>query len=818
MENNTPESGGSFMEKLSTFIVDKRNLIYLIVVLLIIFSMFSRNWVEVENDLTAYLPDSSETKKALDVMEDQFITYGTAQVMVANITQEEAAKLHDTLKDIKGVQSVDYDETSDHYNNFSALFSVTFDYDEKNDACLDSLEAVKEALADYDLYLSTDLGNTQAEIIDREINMIMVYVAVVIVTVLLLTSETYGEVPVLILTFVVALIINQGTNFLLGKISFVSNSVTSILQLALSIDYAIIFCNRFKEEHRLLPIREAVITALAKSIPEIGSSCLTTVGGLVAMLFMQFKLGPDMAICLIKAIAFALLSAFLVMPGLLMLFGPLIEKTGHRSFVPKIPFVGHIDYATRHVVPVVFVVLIVFAFQLSSQCPYAYGYSILSTPKLNDTQIAEQMIEDNFGSSNMVALVVPAGNFDKEREMLAEIESHEEVDYTMGLTNIEAMDGYMLADKLTPRQFAELAGLDYEVAEVVYAAYAANQEDYGQLAGKLSTYQVPLIDMMLYVCDQIDSGIVSLSEDQTQTLKDAQTQMLSAKNQLQGTEFSRMLIYLTLPVSGDETYAFTDTLLDIARSYYPDGDVYIAGDSTSEYDFEKSFAVDNTVVSILSVLIVLVVLLFTFKSAGMPILLILVIQGAIWINFSFPTITGKYLFYLAYLIVSSIQMGANIDYAIVIASRYQELKTKMDHRSAITETMNFAFPTIITSGAIMSVSGFLIGSMTSEPVIAGIGESLGRGTVISIILVMFVLPQILLIGSGVVDRTSFSVPGVGVGERKTGHGKIAVNGMVRGKVNGTIRGIVRGTVEGDIDLNLISGSVENDEEGDEDDE
>lgn len=149
----------------------------------------------------------------------------------------------------------------------------------------------------------------------------------------------------------------------------------------------------------------------------------------------------------------------------------------------------------------------------------------------------------------------------------------------------------MLADKLTPRQFAELAGLDYEVAEVVYAAYAANQEDYGQLAGKLSTYQVPLIDMMLYVCDQIDSGIVSLSEDQTQTLKDAQTQMLSAKNQLQGTDFSRMLIYLTLPVSGDETYAFTDTLLDIARSYYPDGDVYIAGDSTSEYDFEKSFAV-----------------------------------------------------------------------------------------------------------------------------------------------------------------------------------------------------------------------------------
>ena len=320
--NQTAEgSGASFMEKVSAFIVDKRSLIFLITIILLIFSAFSRNWVEVESDLTYYLPEDSETKQALNVMDEQFITYGTAKIMVANITLDEAAALNDTIKSIRGVQMVDYDETEDHYKNLSALYSVTFDYSEDDDACLTSLDAVKEALASYDVYVSTDLGNTQEETIDHEINIIMIYVAVVIVVVLLLTSETYGEVPVLILTFVVALVINQGTNYLLGKISFVSNSVTSILQLALSIDYAIIFCNHFKEEHRLFPIREAVIAALSKSIPEIGASCLTTVGGMVAMLFMQFKLGPDMAICLIKSIAFALLSAFLVMPGLLMLFG-----------------------------------------------------------------------------------------------------------------------------------------------------------------------------------------------------------------------------------------------------------------------------------------------------------------------------------------------------------------------------------------------------------------------------------------------------------------------------------------------------------------
>ena len=809
---NASSGGESFMVKLSTFIVDKRNLFFLITIILVIFSMFSRNWVEVENDLTFYLPEDSETKKALNVMDGEFTTYGTAEVMVANIAYEDAERMLDDLKEIKGVQSIDFDDTTDHYNNASALYSITFNYDETDDACLESLDKVKEYLSGQDIYVKTELGNTQAETIEREINMIMVYVAIVIVAVLLFTSETYGEIPVLILTFGVGMIVNQGTNYLLGKISFVSNSVTSILQLALSIDYAIIFCNRFKEEHKSLPIREAVILALSKSIPEIGASSLTTIGGLVAMLFMQFRLGPDMAICLIKSIGFALLSAFVVMPGLLVLFGPLIDRTGHKNFVPKISFIGSYDYATRHIVPIIFIVVLFFAFRLSNDCPYAYGYSVLSTPKLNETQIAENMIEDNFSSSNMMALVVPKGDYEKEAQLLKELESYDEVDYTMGLANIDALDGYKLADKLTPRQFAELAGLDYEAAQVVYAAYAAENESYGELVGNIATYKVPLIDMFLYVCDKVDSGVVTLSDEQTDMLHDAEVQMTSAKNQLQGETYSRMLLYLTLPVSGDETYHFTDKILEIARSYYPDEDVFLAGNSTNEYDFEKSFAVDNTVVSIVSVLIVLVVLLFTFNSAGMPLLLILVIQGSIWINFSFPTITGKYLFFLGYLVVSSIQMGANIDYAIVIGSRYQELKAKMTKKAAIIDTLNFAFPTIITSGSILAISGFLIGNLTSEPVIAGIGESLGRGTVISIFLVMLVLPQILLTGTAFIDKTSFSMPGVSVGEHRALSGKVFVNGMVRGHISGNVRGQICAMVDGDVDLNVISGSA--DEESD----
>lgn len=812
-EHKKVGGSGNLMMTLAEFIVDKRNLIFLIVIIGMIFSAFSTGWIEVENNLQEFLPDDSETRQGLDVMEDQFITYGTAQVMVANISMETANQLYDELRELDGIQSITYTET-DHYKDVSALYTVTFDYSETDDQCLTALDELKAHLDGYDFYVSTALGNSIAEIIDSEVSVIMVLVAVIVVAVLLFTCESYGEVPVLLLTFVTAMILNQGSNFLLGKISFVSNSVTSILQLALSLDYAVILSNRFREEREHLELRDAVVVALSKGIPEIGASSLTTIGGLLAMMFMQFKIGPDMAICLIKAVLFALLSVFLVMPGLLMLFGSLIDKTRHKSFVPHIPFVGKFAWASRHIIPPIFVVVGLLAFHFSNECPYVYGYGEIETPKMNYVQESDSMIADSFGATNFVALVYPRDDYSVEAKMLAELDEYEEVDFSMGLSNVEAMDGYMLADKLTPRQFAELAGLDYEIAQMVYAAYGAKNEEYGEIVSNISTYSVPLIDMMLFVCEQLDQGLVSLEAEQMDMLNEAKVQMLSAKNQLQGEDYNRVLVYLNLPEGGEETYAFLDTMRAIARKYYPDGDIYVVGDSSVEQDFKLSFASDNLVITIVSILIVLVVLLFTFKSAAMPLLLIIVIQGAIWINFSIPTFTKEPLFFMSYLVVSSIQMGANIDYAIVIASRYQEIKNGMDHRTAIIETMNFAFHTILTSGSILAIAGTLIGMMTSEAAIVGIGQSIGRGTLVSICLVMFVLPQILLVGSGIADKTSFSMPLALKTKSASGH--IKVDGMVRGEIHGYVSGIVRADIDGDVNLKLLSGAVT--EEGDSKDE
>lgn len=804
----------NFMLKVATFIVDRRNLFFLLFGIAIIFSLIASRWVKVENDLKKYLPDTAETSVGLKLMDEQFITYGSADVMVTNITLEEAKKINEILESRDDIYMVSFDESSEHYNNFSALYNITFSYPETDERAITALEDVQNELEGYDIYVSTTLGDQRAELVNHEMDIVSILVAVVVLTVLILTSQTYAEVPVLLITFGASAILSAGTNFLFGTISYISDSVTIVLQLALSVDYAIILCNRYKEEHQNLPVREADIIALSKAIPEIIASSLTTIGGLVAMMFMKFKIGPDLAMCLIKAIFLSLLSVFTLMPGLLILFGPWMDKTKHKSFIPNIPFVGKFDYHTRFFIAPLFVVIIVAAFLIQRHCPIVYGESLIETPIQNEVQIAEERIAESFGKSNVLALIVPAGNYETERKLLNELEKHPEVDYTQGLCNTEAMDGYMLTDMLTAREFSELMDVDYEVAELLYMAYAVNDENYAKIVNGFSGYKISLIDSVMFLYDEVKEGYVTLDSETEETLRDAYNKMKMAKEQLQGEDYSRMLVYLTLPEEGDETFSFLDQMHIIAGKYYDKDNVYVIGNATSDYDLKKSYETDSKVTSVISILAVLAVLLFTFLSAGMPVLLILVIQGAIWLNFAFPALEHKNLFFLSYMIVSSIQMGANIDYAIVISGRYTEERKYRLKKEAIIETLNFAFPTIITSGSMMILSGFFIGKMTSNGAISGIGESLARGTIISILLVMFVLPQILMVGEKIIEKTSFKFSSPIKLTRR--FGTVRVDGLVRGHVNGTVVGTMHAIVKGEVNAVVTMGEMTGPvEEGDE---
>ena len=811
MDKKEEKNKSSGMEKIASFIVDRRNLFFLIYIFAILFSIFSIGWVQVENDITTYLPDDTETRQGLTVMNDNFVTYGSARVMVSNVSYEKAMSLKEQLEDIDGVTSINFDNSKDSFNNGSALFSVTFDGEVDDEISKSAMNEIKEELKDYDFYVDSEVGVDTSADLANEMAVIVIVAAIIIVIVLTLTSRSYAEVPVLIMTFGVAAILNMGTNFLCGKISFISNSVTVVLQLALAIDYAIILCHRFSDEHETLPAREACVIALSKAIPEISSSSLTTISGLAALGFMHFGIGLDLAIVLIKAIFCSLLSVFTLMPGLLMLFSKLIDKTCHKKLLPEIDAVGKFANKTKYIIPPIFLVVICVAFFFSNNCPYVYSYNDLETAKASEAQIARSHIKANFGNNNMVAVIVPSGNYDSQRNILKEIDRLDGVKSSMGLANIEAMDGYMLADALSPREFSELANLDYEVAKVLYSAYAVKYDQYGELINGIGNYKVPLFDMFMFLKGEMDDGNVYLNGDVQETLDDLFDQLDKAKLQLQSDDYSRMVVYLDLPEESEATTLCLDKIHEIIAKYY-DEDYYVVGNSTSAIDLSSSFIGDNTLISILSALFVIIILLFTFQSAGLPILLIIVIQGSIWINFAVPTLMDEPLYFLGYLIVNSIQMGANIDYAIVISSHYSELKKKMESKEAIVEALNSSFPTIFTSGSILASAGVLISKMTTNPVIAAIGECLGRGTIVSIILVFFVLPQILVLGDKIIEKTSFKIEApIGKNMQSTS-GTMALNGRVRGKINGYVDGEFKGVLTGQ--LNALVSTKE--EKGDND--
>lgn len=789
-----------FMLKLARFIVDKRKAFYLVFLAAVVFCAASVSKVQVNNDITSYLPADTETRRGLTLMEEEFTTLGSGQFMLTNITYDEADQVAKEIEHIDGVSGVEFDDTEKHYTGSSALITVTFDGEKDDPVSLQAMDHLKSILAPYDTYIYSEVGLDTSAQLQSEMGIILVIAAIVIVIVLLFTSKSYMEVPVYVIVFGVAAVLNMGTNYWFGEVSYITNSVAIVLQLALAIDYAIIFCHRYMEERETKPAREADIAALSKAIVEISSSSLTTISGMITLMLMQFRIGFDMGAVMSKGIICSMLTVFLLMPGLLMLFSNGIERTRHPNLVPRISLVGKAVVKLRYILPPIFLVTIIAGIFLSGKCDYCFSENVIDTNNPPEQRIALDRISDTFGNQNTIALLVPKGDYEKEGKILAKISELPEIDRAQGLANTEA-EGYMLTDKLKPRQFAEIAGVDIEMARLLYQAYGLEHEEYGAIFQNPDDYEIPLVDSFQFLCEQKDKGVIKLEGEQAEMVDDLQEQLDIGLPQLQGEHWSRLVFIVDVPEESPQTFALLDQMRAIAAQYYGD-DVLLVGNSTNARDLSESFSGDNLKISVLTALFVMIILLFTFKSAGLPILLVLTIQGSIWINFSFPYLTHTNLFFLSYLVVSSIQMGATIDYAIVITNRYMELKTIMSHRDAVIETLNQSFPTILTSGSIMTASGFLIGMISTNPPISSLGLALGRGTLTSIFLVMTVLPQLLILGDTLIERTAITL-NIDRKQRFSG-GIMHVDGHIRGHVSGFVDGEIRGLIRGDINAMIES--------------
>lgn len=724
---------------------------------LIAYCIFGVTKIKVEYDITTYLPDGTDTKKALNIMAEEFASSGSATAMINNIEADDADKLADRIRDIDGVTSVSFDSASDgNYKDGKALFGIFFAGSSNDSASVEAYDKMLKILNDggYRYSVPTPLVNDYAKTLASEMVIIIAIAAAVIIAVLLFTSKSFAEVLAFPVVFAVAALLNMGTNYWLGKISFVSNTVCIILQLALAIDYAIILCHRFTEEKDKNPAdpKTALITALSKAIPEIASSSLTTVAGLVALMFMQLGLGFDLGMVLAKSIICSLLTVFLLMPCLLLWLTKPMDKTRHRNFVPRVTFLGAGVIKIRYVLVAVFVALFGVCAWLSQTITFCYSQNSIDTSRPTATMTAQKEMEEVFGASNMFVILVPKDtDFDTQRRVTAMVSEQPLITSALSWASIslpsrtDESKSYYLTDGIKYSELNDIIEIDEGTARMLFFAYAMSHGGYGD-AVTLQNYTVPIGDLVEYVFENPD-----ISDMAGDGIVEYKKTLEFGKSQLVGKNHYRLVFNISASVEAKETFDLIERLTPAVKSIEPQA--IFAGASMSAYDLNGSFQTDNLLITLLTIAFIFIILAITFRSWGIPIVLVAVIQGAIFINFTIPVIVGNNLFFFVYLIASAIQMGATIDYAILMTNRFMTNIESMSRREALINAITAAFPTILTSGTIMSIASFLVGLMTSDPLIASMGMTLGFGTIISIISVLTVLPALLYMLGGLLQKT-----------------------------------------------------------------
>ena len=755
------EPGGPLLEnnilkKISRQIVDKRVVIMIAFLAACVYCALSISRVHVNNDITSFLPPDTDTRRGLTIMENEFTTYASANVMLANTTYERASAAAEKIETLEHVTGVTFDNSPAHFVDSAALLTISFDGTSDDENVIATMNEICSLTAGFDTYTSSDIGADLLGEIAQQMVGVVALAAVVIMAVLLFTSRSYFEVVIFLIVFSVAALLNMGTNFWLGEISSITNSIAVILQLALAIDYAIIFSHRYQDEIDRFPTeREALIEALSKSIVEISSSSLTTISGLVALMLMQFRLGYDLGLVLSKGILCSLITVFLLMPGLIASFFRPLRRTTHKSHVPDITGWGRFLMKTRFGFVAVFVIILPLAIWCSSRTEYAFNDAGIDELKYSESRAAARKITGTFANDTTIAVLVPSGNYEAEKQFLRDAAELDNVKTVTGLANIEIEDGKVLTDSYTPRMFSMLLNIDFEEAEMLYAAYGVENGQYQPIFGNAETYSMPLIDMFLFLFEKIDQGIVTLDADSQETLDSLRGELERGEAQLRGENWDRMVITADVPIEGDESVALVNALRSLADGRYGEGGCLVIGDVTSAKELADTFNGDSLLINLLTIAFVFIILIFTFRSVVGAALLVFVIQGSIWINFTFPYLTHTRASFVTNMIVSAIQMGATIDYAIVIMSRYLDLKKLHTPQEAMAQAVNESFPTVMTSGTIMTVAGILIAYRVSDVYIGHIGLAVGRGALISVILVLSVLPQLIVLLDKVIEKTTF---------------------------------------------------------------
>ena len=673
------------MKWLSDFVIRYKKSIIAVFLALTAVSVVLFACTGINYNIMDYLPEDANSTKALDLMEEEFDQpLPNLNVMAENVSLEEAVELKqkiagaDSVRDVMWlddsidlrtpVEMQDSATVETYYKDNCALFMVSVEDGKERSA----ISSIREACGDVTVKFSgnaADQASSQELAISQAVKAIIMLVPILII-ILLLVTESYIEPVFYLLTLGTSVLLNLGSNIVLGEISFVTLAAAPILQMAVSLDYAVFLSHSYDEFKRHgFEQTDAIRMAIQSSTKSISASMLTTLFGFVALLFMQFRIGADMGISLVKGVLLSYLCAMVFLPALLLCGDKLIERTKHRRLIPTFGTLGKRIMKVRIPIALILLVVMVPAFLGQANNSFFYGTSE-STPV--DSEAYE--IEQKFGAMNSFVVMVPRGDSAKET-MLCQ----------------------------------ELKKLDHVSSVMSYAETVSN---------KIPT--------------------VYLSE--------------SIVSQFYSENYARIILSLDVPYEGAESFALVEQIRATADSYYPD-QWYTCGQSANMYDMKAFVEQDNQRVNLITIVYIYLVLLLMTQNLLTPVLLILTIKCSIWLNMSIPYFTASSLCYLGYLIVSTVQMGATVDYAILLTNTYQEKRLQMPAKQAMTETLNEIFSSLLVSASTLTLAGFCLSLSSSNEIIQAIGILTGRGAILAIGMVMLFLPTLILLTDKILPHT-----------------------------------------------------------------
>lgn len=680
------------MNRYTTFILKHRRWIISVFLILAVVCAGLSTMVGVNYSFTDYLPDDAPSTKALDIMNEEYNqSIPNMRVLIHDVSIPEALSYKEKLEAVEGVEEVtwlddsvniyepleiaDEDTIDSWYKNQDALYSVTVSSNETEKE--KAVSQIREVIGDDNAMSGTAVTDVLSpKHTSKDIQKIMVFVLPIVFIILILTTTSWFEPVLFMITIGIAIMLNRGTNLMFGEISFVTNAAGSVLQLAVSMDYSIFLLHRFAENRQQgMDVQEAMINAVKQSMGSVLSSGLTTVTGFAALILMRFKIGPDMGWVMAKSILFSLICVLCFLPALAISTYKWIDQAQHKKFVPDL---GHLAEGIMKIrIPLTLLAVLVAVPCLIAQGKNDFLYGASRVYSTQETQMGRDLIaiEEEYGASNPIVIMVPKGDISKEEALNTKLKEDENVTSVISYVNTV---GSSIPDGFVPSE--------------------------------------------------------SLS-------------------QLYSEHYSRFIVTLDTEEGEDGWTKKLDGVRSICEKYYGE-EALLAGDLVSTEDLKDTITQDNERVNILAIAFVFVILLFNFKSITIPILLSLVIELSIWMNLSVPYLTSTSLHYIGYLIISSVQLGATIDYAILLTSRYLEERKTKKKRQAARDSIYHCILSLFTSAIILSIAGAALGKISTNLVLSQLGILVGRGAVISFLLVVIVLPALLMIFDKVIEKTT----------------------------------------------------------------